>query len=92
MQLVKKLIFLLSLDERKRIFFLLLLILFMSILDMVGVASILPFVAVLTNPLLIETNSFLKALFQISNIFGVENNKQFIFILGIAVFIILAKD
>ncbi|MDC0393501.1 ABC transporter ATP-binding protein/permease [Candidatus Pelagibacter sp.] len=61
----------------------------MSILDMIGVASILPFVAVLTNPILIETNSFLKTLFQISNIFGVENDRQFIFILGVAVFIIL---
>ena len=89
MQFLKNLIFLLTLNERKRIFFLLLLILLMSILDMIGVASILPFVAVLTNPILIETNSFLKTLFQISNIFGVENDRQFIFILGVAVFIIL---
>ena len=30
----------------------------MALLDMIGVASILPFIAVLTNPSLIETNYF----------------------------------
>ena len=61
----------------------------MSIIDMIGVASIVPFVAVLTNPSLIETNVILKNLFQISNKFGIENSQEFVFVLGVAVFILL---
>ena len=56
---------------------------------MIGVASILPFMAVLTNPDLIETNAFLNIVFQVSNNFGVEDHKQFIFVLGLIVFLLL---
>ena len=56
---------------------------------MVGVASIVPFMAVLTNPDLIETNFILNTMFQNSKIFGVENNQQFLFALGTLVFILL---
>ena len=35
----------------------------MAFLDMLGVASILPFIAVLSNPQIIETNNFLNHLF-----------------------------
>ena len=60
MQILKKLLFLLGPNERKQAGLLLMMIIFMALLDMVGVASILPFVAVLTNPNLIETNSTLN--------------------------------
>ena len=49
----------------------------MAFLDTVGVASILPFIAVLTNPSLIQTNLILNTMFQASGFFGVENNEQF---------------
>ena len=81
MQTFKKLLFLLSFDERKQAALLLLMILIMAFLDMIGVASILPFMAVLTNPSLIETNVILNYMFKFSNIFGVENNQQFLFVL-----------
>jgi ABC-type multidrug transport system fused ATPase/permease subunit len=89
MQTFKKLLFLLTPYERKRAGLLLIMILIMASLDMVGVASILPFIAVLTNPSLIETNAILNTMFQTSNFFGVENNKQFLFALGVLVFIFL---
>ena len=92
MQTFKKLLFLLSFDERKQAALLLLMILIMAFLDMIGVASILPFMAVLTNPSLIETNVILNYMFQFSYIFGVENNQQFLFVLGILVFIILVTS
>ena len=60
MQTFKKLLFLLTPYERKRAGLLLIMILIMALLDMIGVASIVPFVAVLANPGLIETNSILK--------------------------------
>ena len=89
MKILKKLLFLLGHDERKQAGLLLIMIIFMALLDMIGVASILPFVAVLTNPNLIETNNTLNFLFQISNKFGVENDKQFLFTLGVLVFLTL---
>ena len=88
MQTFKKLLSLLSPSERNRAGLLLLMILIMSFLEMTGVASILPFMAVLTNPSLIETNFILNYMFEVSNIFGVENNQQFIFALGTLVFVI----
>jgi ATP-binding cassette, subfamily B, bacterial PglK len=89
MQTFKKLLFLLTPHEQKRAGLLLIMVLIMSILDMTGVASILPFMAVLTNPNLIETNFILNYIFEFSHIFGVQNNQQFIFALGVLVFLVL---
>ena len=89
MQTVKKLLFLLSPDERKSAGLLLIMIIIMAFLDALGVASILPFMAVLSNPGLIETNFLLKNLYEFSSRFKVENNQQFIFFLGVIVFIFL---
>ena len=85
----KKLLFLLTPQERKHSAILLLMILVMALLDMIGVASILPFMAVITNPSLVETQPILNTIFHISTIFGVENNQDFLFALGILVFILL---
>ena len=58
MQTLKKLLFLLTPHEQKKAGLLLILILIMALLDMIGVASILPFMAVLTNPSFIEQIQF----------------------------------
>ena len=89
MKTIKKLLFLLSARERKSAALLLLMILIMAFLDMLGVASIMPFIAVLTNPSLIETNYILNFLFQASGTFGVETNEQFLFFLGVLIFAFL---
>ncbi|MDC0961103.1 ABC transporter ATP-binding protein [Candidatus Pelagibacter sp.] len=89
MQTFKKLLFLLSSNERKNAALLLLLILIMALLDMIGVASVLPFIAVLTNPSLIETNFILNSIFEFTKILGVENYQQFLFFLGITVLALL---
>ena len=86
---IKKLLYLLSSYERRRAMLLLTMILFMALLDMLGVASIMPFIAVLTNPEIVETNEILNTVYKASSIFGVENNQQFLFVLGIFVFILL---
>tara|TARA_B100000900_G_C20598050_1_gene724257 strand:- start:1121 stop:2911 length:1791 start_codon:yes stop_codon:yes gene_type:complete len=80
---------LLSGAERKRAFFLLIMILFMALLDALGVASIMPFIAVLTNPGLIETNIVINKVYKYLNVFGVNTNQEFLFILGLFVFFIL---
>mgnify|MGYP003948975319 CR=1 FL=1 len=89
MQTLKKFLFLLSPSERKQAGLLLLLILTMALLDMIGVASILPFMAVLTNPDIVNTNIILNKIFNSLKIFGIENNQEFLFFLGVLVFILL---
>ena len=92
MQSFKKILSLLSPHERKRVFFLLIMIIIMALLDMIGVAFILPFMTVLANPSLIETNSILNTMFKISNIFGVENNQQFFFFLAGFLFVLTVSS
>ena len=65
------------------------MLLVMAFLDMLGVASIMPFMAVLMNPEIVETNSFLNTLFNFLGIIGIDNNREFLFALGIGVFILL---
>ena len=64
MKILNKLILILTPKERKNAAFLLLMILVMALMDVIGVASILPFMSVLVNPSLIETNFFLIILFE----------------------------
>ena len=82
-------LYLLSSHEKKISLLLILMILLMALLDMIGVASILPFVAVAANPDLIETNVILSFFFQYSKKLGVENTQQFLIALGFCVFIFL---
>lgn len=89
MSIYKKLLFLLNSHEKKYAILLLIMTIVMALLDTIGVASILPFVAVLTNPSLIETNTVLKNLFDILSRFGVETNQEFLFVLGALVFFLL---
>jgi ABC-type bacteriocin/lantibiotic exporter with double-glycine peptidase domain len=92
MQIIKKLSFLLTPYERKRVKLLLIMSIIMALLDMIGVASILPLIAVLANPGVIETNIFLNKIFQVSSVFGVENSQQFLFLLGLLVFLIVVSS
>jgi ABC-type multidrug transport system fused ATPase/permease subunit len=82
----KKLLNMLAIQERKRAFLILIMILVMALLDMVGVASIMPFMAILSNPELVETNTYLN--FTYTKL-GFTDPHQFLFALGILVFIIL---
>jgi len=89
MKILGKLFDLLTLKERKRGMLLLGMILVMALLDMLGVASIMPFMAVLANPEIVETNAILKSIFATSLQFGVDSPQEFLFVLGIAVFVLL---
>lgn len=89
MEIIKKLLDFLSPSERKRAGLLMGMILVMAFLDMLGVASILPFIAVLTNPSLVETNSILSLSYKFSANLGVSSIEQFLFFLGLLVFVLL---
>ena len=89
MKTIKNFYYLLQPYERRRAYLLLVLILIMALLDMIGVASVVPFIAVLSNPEIIETNAILNKVFSASIIIGVENSEQFLFVLGVLVFLLL---
>ena len=72
MEIYKKLLYLLLPNERKQGIVLILMFLLMAILDMIGVASIMPFIYVISNPGIIENNSIINSAFQTSKLIGVE--------------------
>jgi ABC-type multidrug transport system fused ATPase/permease subunit len=85
---ISKLFDLLTLKERRQSYLLLCMILLMALLDMLGVASIMPFMAVLANPDLVVSNTYLAWLYH--NM-GFTDSEKFIFFLGIMVFVILVS-
>jgi len=89
METIRKLVDLLSPAERKRAGVLMAMMLVMALLDMLGVASILPFIAVLADPALVETNPILSWAYQLSANVGVASVEQFLFLLGFLVFVLL---
>ena len=89
MQTFRKIIKLFTPKERKTASLLMLMILIMALLDLIGVASIMPFMAVLMNPSIIETNALINYIFLYSAMFGVETKDQFLFALGVLVFLLL---
>ena len=89
MTIFKKLIFLLTPREKKQSGLLMLMIIIMAFLDMIGVASILPFMTVASNPDIVDKNNILNTMFQTSKNFGVENTYDFLIVLGALVFVLL---
>jgi ABC-type multidrug transport system fused ATPase/permease subunit len=89
MNILKKLFDLLSPLERKRAGILIGMTLVVAYLDMLGVASILPFIAVLANPELLQTNAILNIVFTASHHIYIHTPEQFLFALGALVFLML---
>ena len=89
MKNLKKLLFLLTSREHNKAILLLIILIIAALLDMIGVASIFPFITFLLNPELKETNQILIMIFKISKRFGVETNQQFLLVLALLVFAIL---
>ena len=89
MQTLKKILYLLSAREQKKAILLFIMMILMALLDLIGIASVLPFMTVLTNPEIIETNNLYNLAYNLSGIFGIDSNQEFIFALGILVFILL---
>lgn len=80
----RKIIALLDDGERRAFFALAALTLLTGLVDMIGVASILPFLAVVANPASIESNTLLQFLYDR---IGVEDRIAFLQVLGGLVFL-----
>lgn len=66
------------LDKRK-VFYVLVLVMGMAFIESAGVVSIMPFLAVLSNPEVVESNHYLKLLYGFT---GASNKQNFILYLG----------
>ena len=88
-QTFKKIMQLFTPQEHKKANLLILLIIIMAFLEMIGVASIMPFMAVLINPDIIQTNNILNTAYQSANVIGIDNYVEFLFALGILVLFLL---
>ena len=75
----RKLYGLLDAQGRRRTLLMLMLFIFHGFVEMVGVASIMPFVAVLANPEVVETNRYLAAAYHY---FGFQSTHDFLYALG----------
>ena len=86
MNYFKDIAYLLTPKERSLSIVLFIMVIFMAIFDIIGIASLMPFMAVLSTPEIIDTNFYLNKLFLY---FSFESRQDFLFFLGIFVFIAL---
>ena len=81
-KLVKNLFNLLSPSQRKRFYALQFLVIVTSILEILGVASIIPFIDLVGNMSQLEQNTFFAEIYRQS---GIASESQFIFLVGLGV-------
>jgi ATP-binding cassette, subfamily B, bacterial PglK len=84
-----KLFSLLDARERRRGVIVLALLVVVAFVEVLGVASIMPFIAVLANPEVVETNRYLGAAYRFT---GVESVETFLFLLGLLFFLLLVAS
>jgi ABC-type multidrug transport system fused ATPase/permease subunit len=82
---IKKILDLLDTSDRRRAWALLGMILVMGVLETLGVASIMPFVAVLANPSLVQNSPYLTPIYDW---LGLDSPRNFILLLGFLVLVL----
>tara|TARA_Y100001935_G_scaffold253287_1_gene259149 strand:- start:534 stop:2330 length:1797 start_codon:yes stop_codon:yes gene_type:complete len=85
-KLINNLFNLLSPYQRRRFYVLQLLVILMTVVEILGVASIIPFMALVGDMTQLQQDTFIAKFYQIS---GINSESQFVFILGICVLIML---
>ena len=88
----KKLLFLLSLSERREFMILTFMIFILSIIELIGIGSIFPFIALISNPQAIESNILLSEIYQYALDLGITNSNEFTFYIGVLVFVLLVSS
>ena len=89
MKTLKKAIALLTLHERKRGLLVLVLVMGMALLETAGVASVMPFLAVLGNPEMLDTNPILNMIYTYAQEYGIGTPDGFLIALGIGAFVLV---
>ena len=80
--LIKHLFSLLTSRQRRQFFALQILVVFMAVAETAGVASIIPFMALVGNMSQLQEDTFIAQIYQTS---GVNSETQFLFLLGFGV-------
>ena len=75
--------------EKQKLIKLIILILATTFFEIIGIGSIVPFVATISNPSLVESNTYLIYLYDLSLNFGVHDIKGFFIFLGAIAIIFL---
>jgi len=86
MKLTQKINIIFTKSELKRILFLFFGMVIMGLFEIIGVTSIVPFIAVVVSPELIYENSYLE---QVYTLFNFQNEIDFIIFLGIFVILMM---
>tara|TARA_B100000674_G_scaffold498494_1_gene537237 strand:- start:303 stop:2099 length:1797 start_codon:yes stop_codon:yes gene_type:complete len=85
-KLLKNLFALLTRDQQKRFYLLQVFVVLMAVIEIFGVASIVPFISLVTNIDQLEEESFVGQIYQLS---GLSSHEQFILLTGVGVLILL---
>ena len=86
LSVIKEIFSLLSNDQRKRFYILQVLVILMAFTELLGIASIAPFMALVGDMSLLEKDGIYSKLYQLS---GMNDPLNFLFVTGIAVLIAL---
>jgi ABC-type multidrug transport system fused ATPase/permease subunit len=86
LQIFSKLFDILDKRERKLAFYILILTMIVGTIEVLGVASIMPFMAILSNPSVVKTNTILSTTY---NFLGFTSTDSYLFFIGVCVFILL---
>jgi ABC-type bacteriocin/lantibiotic exporter with double-glycine peptidase domain len=89
MKEIHKLIYLLTPVEKRRAILLVGMALIMALLEVIGVASIMPLMAVLANPQLVQANSLLSTAYAHVGVLGIHDVNHFLFLMSCLVFVLL---
>lgn len=92
MKLIKQFINILSPSEKRRAFFILIFGIFSAFFEIAGLISILPFIAVLTNPETVQENHILNTIFEYSKFLGINNEKDFLILIGLFMFLLFTSS
>ncbi len=86
-KIVKHLFSILKTSQRRRFYFLQVLVILMSLTQIVGVASIIPFMALIGDLGQLQQDTFIAEVYKSS---GLESESQFVFWLGLTVLMMLS--
>lgn len=86
-RLAKELFILLTPSQRRRYFSLQIMVVFMALMELIGIASIGPFMALVADMQLLESNIMLNKVYVAS---GVDTHTEFLFIAGLLVLLMLS--
>ena len=71
---------LLSFKDKKTLLILLIMSFFLSLIEIVGIAAIMPFISIASDPTLIHSNQYYSSMYDF---FSISNNQEFIILFGV---------